>query len=134
MTRHQVRTLAFQALYESEFTGQDAAAVLRRRAQEERLDPAGVADAADLARQVAGHLGTIDDLLARAAPAWPLDQLPPVDRNILRLAIYEAVVDNRVPPKVAINEAIELAKEFGGPSSGAFVNGVLGTLVAERLS
>lgn len=75
----------------------------------------------------------IDQLIATAAPDWPLDQITNVDRNVLRLGIYELKFANAedVPPKVAINEAIELAKTFGGASSGKFVNGVLGTIYKE---
>ena len=69
------------------------------------------------------------------APAWPIDQIPAIDRNILRLAIYEVVIDNKVPMRAAINEAVELAKTYGGDNSPKFVNGVLGsvsTLVTAR--
>lgn len=70
----------------------------------------------------------IDEVLAQVAPAWPLDQIPPIDRNILRLAIYEVVIDNKVPTRAAINEAVELAKIYGGDNSPKFVNGVLGSV------
>jgi N utilization substance protein B len=79
------------------------------------------------------NIGKIDPLIEKCAPEWPLDQVTIVDRNILRLGIYELLFGNyeEVPPKVAINEAIELAKSFGGESSGRFVNGVLGTIYRE---
>jgi N utilization substance protein B len=70
----------------------------------------------------------IDRNIQTFAPAWPIDQLPVVDRNILRLAIFEILFDNKVPVKVAINEAVELAKLFGGDNSSRFVNGVLGSV------
>jgi N utilization substance protein B len=70
----------------------------------------------------------IDDTIRQTAPAWPLDQVAAVDRNILRLAIYEILIDNRVPMRAAINEAVELAKEFGGENSPKFINGVLGSV------
>ena len=70
----------------------------------------------------------IDKIITDTAPEWPLDQITVVDRNILRLGIYELMFAKEVPPKVAINEAVELGKAFGGESSGKFVNGVLGTL------
>lgn len=75
----------------------------------------------------------IDDIIVRCAPEWPLEQITPIDRNVLRVGIYELLFGNRdeVPPKVAINEAIELAKTFGGESSGKFINGVLGTIYRE---
>lgn len=70
----------------------------------------------------------IDGIIVKTAPEWPLDQITVIDRNILRLGIYELMFAHEVPPKVAINEAVELGKAFGGESSGKFVNGVLGTL------
>jgi N utilization substance protein B len=87
----------------------------------------------NLVQGVMEHLGEIDEIIVRAAPQWPLDQVAIVDRNVLRLGLYELMWGDRdaVPPKVAINEAIELAKGFGGDSSGRFVNGVLGTVYKE---
>lgn len=82
----------------------------------------------ELAKGVAGKLAEIDAIIAKTAPEWPIDQVSLVDRNVLRLGIYELMFLKDVPPKVAINEAVELAKTFGGESSGKFVNGVLGTL------
>ncbi len=70
----------------------------------------------------------IDQIIQEKAPAWPLEQVAPIDRNILRVAIYEVVIDNRVPMRAAINEAVELAKEFGGETSPKFINGVLGSI------
>jgi N utilization substance protein B len=83
-----------------------------------------------LTRGVLGNRGSIDALIEKCAPEWPLDQVTVIDRNILRLGIYELMYGNydEVPPKVAINESIELAKSFGGDSSARFVNGVLGTI------
>ena len=69
-----------------------------------------------------------DEVIAKAAPAWPVEQLAPIDRNILRLAISEIVINNRTPVRAAINEAVELAKRFGSDSSARFVNGVLGSV------
>lgn len=70
----------------------------------------------------------IDQIIRKRAPAWPLEQIPPIDRNILRVAIYEVVIDNKVPMRAAINEAVELAKDFGGETSPKFINGVLGSI------
>jgi N utilization substance protein B len=70
----------------------------------------------------------IDQTIRETAPAWPLEQVAAIDRNILRLAIYEILIDNKVPMRAAINEAVELAKEFGGETSPKFVNGVLGSV------
>lgn len=89
---------------------------------------------ADFARElvegVNAHQRQLDELIGRYAPEWPVDQIAIVDRNILRMAIYEILLCDDTPVKVAINEAVELAKEFGSDSSGRFVNGVLGSLVA----
>jgi len=96
----------------------------------------GVDDPAFIAQLVKGvleNIEKIDQIIEKAAPQWPLEQIAIVDRNVLRLGLYELLFANRdeVPPKVAINEAIELAKSFGGDSSGKFVNGVLGTVYRE---
>ena len=82
---------------------------------------------------MAEHISQIDKIIEKATPEWPVDQITIVDRNILRLGLYELIYGNKkeVPPKVAINEAIELAKIFSGESAGKFVNGVLGTVYRE---
>jgi N utilization substance protein B len=82
---------------------------------------------------VADHFAEIDGILKQAAPEWPLDKIAIIDRNILRIGLYELLFadHNEVPPKVAINEAIELAKNFGGPNTARFVNGVLGTIYCQ---
>lgn len=74
------------------------------------------------------NITEIDEIITKYAPQWPIEQITIIDRNVLRIGIYELKFNNEVPPKVAINEAIELAKNFGGPSSGRFVNGVLGAI------
>lgn len=74
----------------------------------------------------------LDSLIAKAAPQWPLDKVAKVDLAILRLATYELMFVKKVPPKVVVDEAVELAKEFGGENSGPFVNGVLGTIIKEQ--
>ncbi|MEK7503749.1 MAG: transcription antitermination factor NusB, partial [Patescibacteria group bacterium] len=86
-----------------------------------------------LIKGVCKHLSQIDKIIEKAAPEWPLDQITIVDRNVLRIGLFELLYSNKeeVPPKVAINEAIELAKTFGGESSGKFINGVLGTVFKE---
>ena len=76
--------------------------------------------------------GELDQVIEKAAPEWPIDRISPVDRNILRLAVYELLFEPDTPPKVAINEAVELAKRFGSDSSPRFVNGVLGSLASKR--
>lgn len=82
-------------------------------------------------RVIAGtmtHMDEFDGLITKAAPEWPLDQISVIDKTILRLAAYELLKDQEIPPKVAINEAVEIAKTFGGENSSKFINGVLGTL------
>jgi len=74
------------------------------------------------------NLKLIDSLIEQAAPEWPLEQISVIDKSILRLASYELLKDKDIPPKVAINEAVEIAKTFGGENSSKFINGVLGTL------
>ena len=130
--RRKARTLALQALYEADSVGHEAELALDRL-----LAGAGVAeDTGDFARElVRGILGCRDEIdrhIERFAPAWPLGQIPAVDRNILRLAIFELLFDKEapVPVKVAINEAVELAKKFGSDSSPRFINGVLGSVSA----
>ena len=83
---------------------------------------------------VMDHLPEIDELIQKYAPEWPIDQITGVDRNVLRLGLYELKYAENIPAKVAINEAIELAKSFGGDSSGKFVNGVLGAIYKDMLS
>ena len=119
-----------QSLYEWDFNGGkgDLPAITRRNI--ENFAP-GLGDPKfiyDLIRGVRAHQAEIDSTIEKTAPEWPLDQTTIIDRNILRLGIYELQYGKEVPPKVAINEAVELGKTFGGESSGKFVNGVLGTL------
>lgn len=97
-----------------------------------KFDDEGFAEA--LVHGVVEHLNDIDELIGHFAPDWPLDTLSTVDRNILRLGIFELKFEDKIPAKVAINEAIELAKGFGGQSSGKFVNGVLGAVFKDMLA
>lgn len=130
--RRRAREVALKTLFEGEATRHPVEEVLERHIAEDEL-PAEVAEyARHLVVGVGMHRLEIDGLIARAAPAWPLKQMSGVDKNILRIAIFEIVFDNRaIPAKVAINEAVELAKEYGGQNSPKFVNGVLGTVVLE---
>jgi N utilization substance protein B len=126
--RRKARTVALQVLYESDLAGHDVEAALAYI-----LDQSGLSgEDADFARRLVGGViqnkEQIDRYIRKFAPAWPLEQLSTVDRNILRLAIFEILLDNNVPVKVAINEAVELAKKFGSDSSSRFVNGVLGSV------
>jgi transcription antitermination protein NusB len=128
--RHLSRTVAMQTLYEWDFNGKKSDINELAKNNLEHQAP-GLDDPAftySLVAGVAANMEAIDKTIVETAPEWPLDQITVVDRNILRLGIYELMFAKEVPPKVVINEAVELGKTFGGESSGKFVNGVLGTL------
>lgn len=138
--RHLARITAMQILYEIDVADHAASDVLTRTFEDPDLSPEDDAPAGDalgkvrdrverLVRGVLEHFHEIDPYIADAAPAFPITQLPAVDRNVLRLAVYELLREPGVPPRAAINEAVELAKRFGGDNSSRFVNGVLGTIV-----
>lgn len=131
--RHLSRTIAMQSLFEWDFNNQTAE--LKPIVQTHIREFAHEVDETDfiyeLAEGVKNNLSAIDGIITKHAPEWPMDQIPPVDRNVLRIGVFELMFLKQVPPKVAINEAVELAKSFGGESSGKFVNGVLGTLYKE---
>lgn len=132
--RHLARTIALQTLYQWDFNGKPDAeipAMLRRNFLEFAPDFDDGGFAASLVSGVVLHRAQIDQEIVSHAPEWPLEQITNVDRNVLRIGIYELKIDTDIPAKVAINEAIELAKTFGGESSGKFVNGVLGTIYKE---
>jgi N utilization substance protein B len=126
--RHRARVLALQALFELDTVGHPADQAVERAVESAVADPEARKFALELVRGVLGNTKQIDETIQQTAPAWPLDQIAAVDRNILRLAIYEILIDNRVPMRAAINEAVELAKEFGGENSPKFINGVLGSV------
>jgi transcription antitermination protein NusB len=127
-TRHQARTLALQVLYEADVAGHGLDDVLKRY-RDDHSEPQRVRRYMErLVTGIQSGKTDIDGRIAEAAPAFPVDQLPAVDRNILRIAIYELTNESDVPMKAAINEAVEIAKQFGGENSGKFVNGVLGTI------
>ncbi|HET7037267.1 MAG TPA: transcription antitermination factor NusB [Thermomicrobiaceae bacterium] len=132
LTRHQARTLALQVLFEVDVAGHQASDVLARYMADLALPQPVRRYVERLVTGVMQHLEEIDKQIGEAAPAFPVGQLPAVDRNILRIAIYELQQEPDVPVKAAINEAVELAKRFGGENSSRFVNGVLGT-IASRL-
>ena len=127
-SRRRARIAALQALYEADTSHHAPLEALKRIAGQERLSQDAAAFARDLIQEVLAQQDETDRIIAQAAPAWPVEQLSPVDRNILRLAIREMLGDNRTPVRVAINEAVELAKSFGSDSSARFVNGVLGSV------
>jgi len=120
--------LALQALYELDSVPHDQGQVIDRLVEELRASPATARFASALVEGVISNRERIDAMIVELAPAWPMEQIPAIDRNILRLAIYEVVIDNKVPMRAAINEAVELAKTYGGDNSPKFVNGVLGSV------
>ncbi|HSR29738.1 MAG TPA: transcription antitermination factor NusB [Anaerolineae bacterium] len=128
--RHRARITALQALFEIDCAHHNPTVVLERRLEEDMLPDPGALFARELVQGVNTHLQQLDTMIGRYAPEWPVDQIAIVDRNVLRMAIFEILMRNDTPIKVAINEAVELAKEFGSDSSGRFINGVLGSLVA----
>ena len=135
--RHQARVLALQALYQEDLVGHPPGAALEallESAEEGEPLPPGTAEyARHLISGIVRNREAIDRLITQAAPSWPMAQMPPIDKSILRLAIFELLFDNSsVPTKVAINEAVELAKEFGGENTAKFVNGVLGTIASSK--
>jgi N utilization substance protein B len=132
--RRRARALALQSLYEVDTVGHLPMEVVARHInQNENLSDDGVEFLREMVDGVWSLINPLDKLIATCAPEWPVDQLAVLDRNILRMALWELATSNETPLKVAINEAVELAKKFGSDSSARFINGVLGTL-AERES
>lgn len=134
--RHLARSIAMQSLYEWDFWGKDESRLSEIIEKNLKEFGPGLENEEFIRRLVSGvvqNLEKLDKIIEKSAPEWPLEQITIVDRNILRLGLYELLLGDRkeVPPKVAINEAIELAKGFSGESSGKFVNGVLGTVYRE---
>lgn len=126
--RTRARSAALQALYEADLVGHPIGEAIQARIEENELD----GTLAEFTRQIAAGVWPItrqlDAFIAEHAPEWPLDQVAIIDRNILRIALWEFAVSGKTPIKVAINEAVELAKVFGSDSTPRFVNGVLGSL------
>ena len=132
-SRRKARALALQTLFEVDCTGHDFTESLDWLVRNTSLSEDTVAFARGLVSKVLENIETVDELIQRFAPAWPLRQMAIVDRNILRLGVYEILFET-VPVKVAINEAVELAKAFGSDNSPKFVNGVLGSVYVELVS
>jgi len=126
--RTRARSIALQALYEIDITGHPPDLVLAERLAETPLEN----NLGDFARKIVFGIQPIvhelDEIISKHAPEWPLDQVATIDRNIMRIALWEIAVSNQTPLKVAINEAVELGKIFGSESTPRFVNGVLGSL------
>lgn len=134
-SRHLSRSIVLQSLYEWDFfqKEKDLKKIIEKNIEE--FGP-GLEDQSFIWKLITGiveKMPQIDEIITKTAPEWPLDQITIVDRNVLRIGLYELLYSDKkeVPPKVAINEAIELAKNFGGENSGKFINGVLGTVYKE---
>lgn len=137
-TRHLARSVVLQSLYEWDFYGRknNLDKIVERNMRE--FAP-GIDEPDFIWRLIKGvveKIDRLDQIIAKAAPEWPVEQIAIIDRNALRLGLYELLYADHeeVPPKVAINEAIEIAKNYGGPNSGKFINGVLGTIYKEMLA
>jgi transcription antitermination protein NusB len=130
--RTRARSVALQALYEIDLTGHPIGEVLQERLVDTPLEDTLFQFTQQIVLGIMPIRETLDALISRYAPEWPLDQVAAIDRNILRIAIWEIAVDQQTPLKVAINEAVELAKLFGSDSTPRFVNGVLGSLALHQ--
>ncbi len=128
--RRKARSIALQALYEIDSVQHDPEETMRNLREEQEFSEETFKFAGELVNGVIRYKEKLDAQIHRYAPAWPIEQIAFIDRNILRLAIFEILIDNKIPVKVAINEAVELAKNFGGDSSSKFINGVLGAVSA----
>lgn len=131
--RHLGRIVAMQTLYEHDFrlgdnTETELPPILQRNLDEFRSSIDDTNFVEDLVEGVHANQDAIDAIIGPAAPEWPVDQIAKIDKVVLRIGVYELMIKRDVPPKVAINEAVELAKTFGGENSSKFINGVLGTI------
>lgn len=130
--RTKARSVALQALYEIDVIGHPIGTVIQERIESEELDGSLGEFARQIVTGVWPMVHTLDQFIAEHAPEWPLEQVAIIDRNILRIALWEFAVYRKTPIKVAINEAVELAKVYGSDSTPRFVNGVLGSLASRQ--
>jgi N utilization substance protein B len=130
--RTRARSLALQALYEIDLTDHSIESVLELRLKEREFDEELADFACRIVRGVLPLRKALDTYIAEHAPEWPIEQVSVIDRNLIRMAVWEFAVHGETPVKVAINEAVELAKRYGSDSSSRFVNGVLGSLADRR--
>lgn len=129
--RRRARALALQTLYESDLTGHRPAEVLERLCDQLHANPAAFDYARELVAGILSHLAEIDASITRFATGWPAEQMSGIDRNLLRIGMFEALHNSsKIPLAVAINEAVELAKLYGSDSSGRLIHGILGSAVA----
>lgn len=131
-SRHVARSIVMQALYQWDFREKPSAAL--PAIIDQQIEEFGVGVESEVTyiketvNDIVTRLDELDAIIAEFAPNWPIRQMSLVDRNILRIGVYEITFNDSIPGKVAINEAIEIAKTYGGPSSGKFINGILGSL------
>lgn len=130
-SRTKARAVALQALYEYDLSGHLPGEILANRYREEPVEEKIESFTNSIVFGVYPIIHDLDEIIARYAPEWPLDQVASIDRNIIRISLWEFAVEQCTPIKVAINEAVELSKAFGSDSTPRFVNGVLGSLVAK---
>lgn len=130
-SRTKARAIALQALYEYDLTNHPVGVILHDRFKDEELDEKMRRFSEEIVLGVFPIIEKLDQIIANYAPDWPLDQVASIDRNIIRIALWEFAVKKCTPVKVAINEAVELAKVYGSESTPRFVNGVLGSLVTK---
>jgi len=130
--RTRARSIALQVLFEIDLVGHPLGTVLEHRLEDAALEDRLVKFAKSITFGVWPMKDELDSFIAEHAPEWPLDQVAIVDRNVLRIALWEFAVNGDTPIKVAINEAVELAKTYGSDSSPRFVNGVLGSLATRE--
>ena len=126
--RHFARIIVMQSLYEFLQRGGDLPTIVKRNIANHEFDENNTKFILKIAEGTQKHLPAIDEIITISAPEWPIPQIGQVDLSILRLAIFELLFDDEVPPKAVINEAVELGKAFGGENTSKFVNGVLGTV------
>jgi len=131
-SRTRARSIALQVLYEHDLTGHSPALLLEQRFGDEVYDDNLKEFSKKIVSGVFPLILRLDEIIAHHAPEWPLEQVATIDRNIIRIALWEFAIEQCTPVKVAINEAIELAKVFGSDSTPRFVNGVLGSLAEQQ--
>lgn len=126
--RHLARTVIAQALYEWDFRNEDDVVAIANRGIDAFANEVDAVYVHSIVKGVAKQKDALDALITQYAPEWPLDQIAVIDKTLLRAAVYELLNVPETPPRVVINESVELAKSFGGENSAKFINGVLGTL------
>lgn len=128
-SRTKARSIALQVLYEVDLCGHQPGVVLAEHLERLKMDDALLTFISQIVSGVVEFQQTLDEFIGDFAPEWPLDQVAVIDRNLLRIALWEIAVYGKTPVKVAINEAVELAKIYGSDGSPRFINGVLGGFI-----